>query len=101
MTLIEHLTLVEETRSDINRKHDLVDVMFLVISAIMAGAEGWRDIQTFGEAKADWLQLYRPFSHGGCGGEHGPISAFRDEHPHPESMWCAKPAKQVEKSGLG
>ena len=24
MTLIEHLTLVEETRSDINRKHDLV-----------------------------------------------------------------------------
>ena len=25
MTLIEHLTLVEETRSDINRKHDLVD----------------------------------------------------------------------------
>ena len=33
MTLIEHLTLVEETRSDINRKHDLIDVMFLVISA--------------------------------------------------------------------
>lgn len=30
MTLIEHLTLVEETRSDINRKHDLVDVIFLV-----------------------------------------------------------------------
>lgn len=24
MTLIEHLALVEETRSDINRKHDLV-----------------------------------------------------------------------------
>ncbi len=47
MTLIEHLTLVEETRSDINRKHDLVDVMFLVISAIMSGAEGWRDIETY------------------------------------------------------
>ncbi|MNZ60468.1 hypothetical protein D3C78_785390 [compost metagenome] len=42
MTLIEHLTLVEETRSDINRKHDLVDVMFLVISAIISGAEGRR-----------------------------------------------------------
>ncbi len=40
MTLIEHLTLVEETRSDIHRKHDLVDVMFLVISAIISGAEG-------------------------------------------------------------
>lgn len=42
MTLIEHLTLVEETSSDINRKHDLVDVMFLVISAIISGDEGRR-----------------------------------------------------------
>lgn len=64
MTLIEHLTLIEETRSDINRKHDLVDVMFLVISAIMARAEGWHDIETYGDAKADWLRQYRPFTHG-------------------------------------
>ena len=54
MTLIEHLTLVEETRSDINRKHDLVDVMFLVISAIMSGTEGWRDIETYGNAQRMW-----------------------------------------------
>lgn len=64
MTLIEHLTLVKETRSDINRKHDLVDVMFLVISAIMSGAEGWRDIETYGDSKADWLRQYRPFTYG-------------------------------------
>jgi hypothetical protein len=37
MTLIEHLTLVEETRSDINRKHDLVDVIFLVLVHYGAG----------------------------------------------------------------
>ena len=66
MTLIEHLTLVEETRSDINRKHDLVDVMFLVINAIMSGAEGWRDIETYGNSKADWLRQYRPFAKGRC-----------------------------------
>ena len=40
MTLIEHLTLVEETRSEINRKHNLVDVMFLIISAIMRWCRG-------------------------------------------------------------
>ncbi len=38
MTLIEHLSVVKETRSDINRQYDLVDVIFLVISVIMAGA---------------------------------------------------------------
>ena len=60
MTLIEHLTLVEETRSEINRKHNLVDVMFLVISAIMSGAEGWNDIETYGDSKIDWLRQHRP-----------------------------------------
>ena len=57
MTLIEHLTLVEETRSDINRKHNLVDVMFLVISAIMSGAEGWNDIETYGDSKIDSVSI--------------------------------------------
>ncbi|NRN31062.1 transposase family protein, partial [Photorhabdus heterorhabditis] len=51
MNLIEHLSVVKETRSDINRQYELVDVIFLVVSAIMAGAEGWQDIETYGHAK--------------------------------------------------
>ncbi|MDE1480588.1 transposase family protein, partial [Xenorhabdus bovienii] len=42
MTFIEYLSVVEETRSKVNQKHNLVDVIFLVISAILAGAEGWQ-----------------------------------------------------------
>ncbi|GGZ15956.1 MAG: ISAs1 family transposase [Shewanella fodinae] len=64
MDLLEHLTVVEETRSDINQRHNLVDVMFLVLSAIMSGAEGWQDIETFGDSKLPWLQKFRPFNHG-------------------------------------
>ncbi|WP_426577263.1 ISAs1 family transposase [Xenorhabdus stockiae] len=64
MTLIEHLSVVKETRSDINRQYDLVDIIFLVVSAIMAGAEGWQDIETYGQAKIKWLKEYRTFSHG-------------------------------------
>ncbi|CAM4044979.1 hypothetical protein Xentx_03570 [Xenorhabdus thuongxuanensis] len=63
MTLIEHLSVVKETRSDINRQYDLVDVIFLVVSAIMAGAEGWQDIETYGRAKIKWLREYRDFLH--------------------------------------
>ncbi|AOM39348.1 hypothetical protein A9255_01205 [Xenorhabdus hominickii] len=64
MTLIEHLSVVKETRSDINRQYDLIDVIFLVVSAIMAGAEGWQDIETYGRAKIKWLKTYRPFLNG-------------------------------------
>ncbi|HIF5960634.1 TPA: ISAs1 family transposase [Vibrio parahaemolyticus] len=64
MNLIEHLSVVEDTRSDINQKHDLIDVMFLVISAIASGCEGWQDIEFFGKEKLDWLRKHRPFEHG-------------------------------------
>ncbi|CDG89181.1 Gene, complete cds (fragment) [Xenorhabdus bovienii str. feltiae Florida] len=64
MTLIEHLSVVKETRSDINRQYDMIDVIFLVVSAIMAGAEGWQDIETYGRAKMKWLKKYRPFLNG-------------------------------------
>lgn len=58
MTLIEHLSAAEETRSEINKKHDLVDVMLLVICIIMIGAEGWQDIETYGDSKSDWLEHF-------------------------------------------
>ena len=40
MTLIEHLPLSKKLALRSIVKHNLVDVMFLVISAIMSGAEG-------------------------------------------------------------
>lgn len=64
MSIIEHLSVVEDTRSDINQKHDLIDVIFLVISAIASGCEGWQDIEYYGEEKLDWLRRYRLFEHG-------------------------------------
>ena len=38
--------------------------IFLVISAITSGCEGWQDIEYYGEEKLDWLRKYRPFVHG-------------------------------------
>ncbi|CAH8221214.1 transposase [Vibrio aestuarianus] len=64
LNLIEHLSVVEDTRSDINQKHDLFWVFFLFISAIASGCEGWQDIEFYGEEKLTWLRKYRPFEHG-------------------------------------
>ena len=38
--------------------------MFLVITAIMAGAEDWQDIEMYGQVKSEWLKQYREFQHG-------------------------------------
>nr|NMN91418.1 DDE family transposase [Brenneria salicis ATCC 15712 = DSM 30166]RBP56893.1 DDE family transposase [Brenneria salicis ATCC 15712 = DSM 30166] len=64
MTLFEHLSLVEETRSPINQRHNLVDVLFLVLAAVASGQNGWAEIQQFGELRLGWLRKFRLFSNG-------------------------------------
>lgn len=41
-----------------------MDILFLSISAVLSGAEGWEDIEDFGHAKTDWLKKYLPFDKG-------------------------------------
>jgi hypothetical protein len=64
MTLLKQLEQITDPRKDINLKQNLVDVVFLTLSAILSGATGWKSIQEFGEEQLDWLRLYRKFENG-------------------------------------
>src|ERR687894_2969669 len=63
-TLIEHFSDLKDPRDDKNKKHELMDILFLVIAAVIGGAEGWEAIETFGKEKLDWLRKYFPFANG-------------------------------------
>jgi len=39
-------------------EHRLLDIIIMAICAVLCGAEGWEDIEEFGQSKAEWL---RPF----------------------------------------
>lgn len=64
MSFIVHLEEIEDNRKDINKDYDLVDIIFLTMAAVLSGAEGWKAIHLFGEAKLDWLRQYRDFKNG-------------------------------------
>lgn len=64
MSLFKQLANITDQRSDINKKHDLIDVIFLTLSAVLSGANGWKSIQEFGEEQLDWLQQHRAFANG-------------------------------------
>ncbi|QUJ67381.1 transposase family protein [Photobacterium sp. GJ3] len=40
MSQFDHLSIIKDTRSRINRQHDLVDIMFLVMAAITSRCDG-------------------------------------------------------------
>ncbi len=64
MTFITHLEGLEDSRKDINKSYDLIDIIFLTMAAVLSGAKGWKAIKIFGDTKLDWLRLHRPFEAG-------------------------------------
>jgi len=64
MRFLEHFSQITDPRSHINRCHDLMDVLFLTVCAVLSGAEGWKDIEMFGRNKLSWLRRFRPFQNG-------------------------------------
>ena len=61
---ITHFSIIEDPRIDHCKKHQLIDILFLSVCAVLTGAEGWGDIEDFGLAKLDWLKKYLPFENG-------------------------------------
>ena len=64
MTFLEHFAPISDPRINRCKKHHLLDILLLAISAVMSGSEGWEDIENFGHLKIDWLRQYRPFKAG-------------------------------------
>lgn len=64
MSFIEHFNTLEDKRSYINKKHDLLDIIFLTVVSLLSGAEGWKDIKQFGDKKIVWLRQFRKFKNG-------------------------------------
>jgi predicted transposase YbfD/YdcC len=45
-------------------QYPLDEILFLVISAVLCGADGWVSIHTFGKSKQAWLRQYFPYKKG-------------------------------------
>jgi len=64
MIIIEHLQKVRDTRSHINQVYPVVEIAFLVITAMICGQNKWTDIKDFGEGNLDWLRQHLPYENG-------------------------------------
>lgn len=62
--LIEQFRMLEDPRVEGRTDHDLLDIMVLALCAVMAGAEGWDDIEDWGRAREGWLRRYLKLRNG-------------------------------------
>lgn len=61
---LKHFATIEDPRIERCKRHELMDILFLSVCAVLSNAEGWEDIEDFDHIKLDWLRKYLPFANG-------------------------------------
>lgn len=54
----EYFTQVNDPRVERTRWHSLTDIITIAILAVIAGAQGWEDIEEYGLNKQEWLETF-------------------------------------------
>ncbi len=53
-----HFAALPDPRIERTKEHRLVDLLTIGLCAVICGADGWTDMETFGRAKEPWLRTF-------------------------------------------
>lgn len=59
-----HFSHIEDPRIDRRRLHLINDIFFLSVCAVLAGADGFTEIEEFGHQRIEWLRKYIALAEG-------------------------------------
>jgi predicted transposase YbfD/YdcC len=63
-SLFQHFAPVPDFRIQRKTVYPLPEILLLVVSGVLSGADGWEAIELFGKSKLDWLRKFAPFADG-------------------------------------
>jgi predicted transposase YbfD/YdcC len=63
-SFVEHFKNIEDPRRQAGLRYPLIEVLFIAVCAIIAGADDWVAIERFGKAKKRWFAKYLTLKHG-------------------------------------
>lgn len=62
--IFEHFSMITDPRLERNKIHQLIDIITIAICAVIGGADGWADVEEFGNDKLDWFKTFLDLPHG-------------------------------------
>ena len=64
MTLQEHFSNIQDPRQQHKVEHKLIDILVLSIIAVICGADEYKEIEIFGNAKEPFLKQFLSLENG-------------------------------------
>ena len=62
--VLQNFQHLEDPRVGRRRDHNLMAIISIAILAVLAGADGFVAIETYGKAKQEWLETFLDLPHG-------------------------------------
>jgi predicted transposase YbfD/YdcC len=63
-SLFKHLEKLSDPRTGWTIKHEFIDIVVIAILAVLSGADGWNDIEEYGQSKQEWLKGFLKLPNG-------------------------------------
>jgi predicted transposase YbfD/YdcC len=61
---LDYFEDLEDPRVERTKLYTVQEILLTTFAAVICGAEGWTDVELFGESKLDFLKQYFPFENG-------------------------------------
>jgi len=63
-SIVDHFAPLDDPRLDRQKRHNLIDIIVIAICAVLAGANDWVAVESFGKAKQAWFQRFLELPNG-------------------------------------
>ena len=63
-TILKHNSSLEDPRIDRTKQHLLRDIIAIAILAVLSGSDSWVAIETYAQAKQEWLKQFLELPNG-------------------------------------
>ena len=64
INFLDYFSGLEDPRSHINKLYTIDELLLLTLFAVICGADGWEDIEYYGECKLEFLREFLPYQNG-------------------------------------
>ncbi len=62
--VLRYFSAMEDPRTNQGKRHDLLDMIVIALCAVICGADGWAEVEQFGNCKLKWFRTFLNLPHG-------------------------------------